>query len=91
MITDGFDNQQKILSLEPPKINVPLTREACVHHLYGFLPCAENVGDYFLSKGRAEEVELLDIFEVGLYGSIIFPLLKIFPIIALMLGKSHSF
>ncbi|XP_020867306.1 sodium/calcium exchanger NCL1-like [Arabidopsis lyrata subsp. lyrata] len=80
MITDGFNNQLQFLSLEPPKINVTLTREACVH-LYGFLPCAENVigyafqvfsfgsllivGDYFLSQGRAE---LLDIFEVGLYG-----------------------
>ncbi|CAL9216607.1 unnamed protein product, partial [Arabidopsis halleri] len=63
MITDGFDNQQKIL---------------------------KNVGDYFLSKGRAEEVELLDIFEVGLYGGIIFPLLKIFPIIALMLVTGLS-
>lgn len=101
MITDGFNNQLQFLSLEPPKINVTLTREACVH-LYGFLPCAENVigyafqvfsfgsllivGDYFLSQGRAE---LLDIFEVGLYGGIIFPLLKIFPIVALML-ESHS-
>ncbi|XP_023632908.1 sodium/calcium exchanger NCL2 [Capsella rubella] len=102
MVSYGFDNQQEIISLEPPKINESLTREACVH-LYGFLPCAENVigyafqvfsfgsllivGDYFLSKGRAE---LLDIFEVGLYGGIIFPLLKIFPIIALTLVTGLS-
>ncbi|KAL1208456.1 Sodium/calcium exchanger NCL [Cardamine amara subsp. amara] len=103
LVSDGFENQQEILNLEPHKIKRTLTREACVH-LYGFLPCADNVigyafqvfsfgsllivGDYFLSKGRSK---LLDIFEVGLYGGgIIFPPLKIFPLIALTLVTSLS-
>ncbi|CAN8313541.1 unnamed protein product [Cochlearia groenlandica] len=99
MISDGFNNREEFTILEQPKT---LTNDVC-DHVYGFLPCADNlvgyafqvfsfgslllVGEYFLSKGRSK---LLDIFGVGLYGALIFPLLQIFPIIALILVTALS-
>ncbi|CAN8290946.1 unnamed protein product [Cochlearia groenlandica] len=84
------------LSIEPRNI---LTKDACVH-VYGFLPCADNVGgyifqvfsfgcllilgEYFLSEGRSK---LFVIFEVGFYGGIVFPLLTMFTRIALLLSS----
>ncbi|VVA90967.1 unnamed protein product [Arabis nemorensis] len=97
LISDGLNDalDYKFLTLDPPK-NV--SKAACTH-VYGFLPCADNVGgyvfqvfsfgclliigDYFLSEGRSK---LFLIFEVGFYGGIVFPLLTMFPRIALMLS-----
>lgn len=86
----------EFLSLDPPN---RVSKDACVH-VYGFLPCADNVGgyvfqvfsfgclliigEYFLSEGRSK---LFVIFEVGFYGGIVFPLLTMFPRIALILCK----
>ncbi|CAL9235466.1 unnamed protein product [Arabidopsis halleri] len=101
LISDGVHGalNYEFLTLDPPK---SLSRTACVH-VYGFLPCADNVegyifqvfsfgclliiGDYFLSEGRSK---LFLIFEVGFYGGIIFPLLTMFPRIALMLSTGLS-
>ncbi|KAG7569088.1 EF-hand domain pair [Arabidopsis thaliana x Arabidopsis arenosa] len=101
LISDGVHDalNYEFLTLDPPKT---LSRTACVH-VYGFLPCADNVegyifqvfsfgclliiGDYFLSEGRSK---LFLIFEVGFYGGIIFPLLTMFPRIALMLSTGLS-
>ncbi|XP_010478257.1 PREDICTED: uncharacterized protein LOC104757229 [Camelina sativa] len=92
-IQDGSSNE--FLSLDPPNLT---SENACVH-VYGFLPCADNIegyvfqvfsfgclliiGEYFLSKGRSK---LFVIFEVGFFGGIIFPLLVMFPRIALILS-----
>ncbi|CAH2059495.1 unnamed protein product [Thlaspi arvense] len=96
LISDGVHDalDYKFLTLDPPN-NV--SKAACLH-VYGFLPCADNIGgyifqifsfgclliigDYFLSEGRSK---LFVIFEVGFYGGIVFPLLTMFPRIALML------
>ncbi|CAH2059493.1 unnamed protein product [Thlaspi arvense] len=101
LISDGVHeaSDYKFLTLDPPK---NLSGTACVH-VYGFLPCANNVGgyvfqvfsfgglliigDYFLSEGRSK---LFLIFEVGFYGGIVFPLLTMFPRIALMLSTGLS-
>ncbi|KAL1219240.1 Sodium/calcium exchanger NCL2 [Cardamine amara subsp. amara] len=101
LISDGFHVplNHDYLTLDPPK---NLSRTACVH-VHGFLPCAENVrgyvfqvfsfgclliiGDYFLSEGRSK---LFLTFEVGFYGGIVFPLLTLFPRIALMLSTGLS-
>lgn len=98
LISDGIHgaSEYEFLTLDPPK-NV--SKAACLH-VYGFLPCADNIGgyafqvfsfgcllvigDYFLSEGRSK---LFVIFEVGFYGGIVFPLLTMFPRIVLMLGK----
>ncbi|XP_020885666.1 sodium/calcium exchanger NCL isoform X2 [Arabidopsis lyrata subsp. lyrata] len=97
LISDGVHGalDYKYLTLDPPE-NVK--KAACIH-VYGFLPCADNIGgyifqvfsfgclliigDYFLSEGRSK---LFLIFEVGFYGGIIFPLLTMFPRIALMIS-----
>ncbi|KAL1219238.1 Sodium/calcium exchanger NCL [Cardamine amara subsp. amara] len=97
LISDGIHeaSDYKFLTLNPPK-NV--SKAACLH-VYGFLPCADNIGgyvfqvfsfgclliigDYFLSEGRSK---LFVIFEVGFYGGIVFPLLTMFPRIALMIS-----
>ncbi|KAL1212797.1 Sodium/calcium exchanger NCL [Cardamine amara subsp. amara] len=97
LISDGGQDESsnESLSLDPPNI---ISKNACVH-VYGFLPCADNVGgyvfqvlcfgclliigEYFLSEGRSK---LFVIFEVGFYGGIIFPLLIMFPRIALILS-----
>nr|AAB67620.1 unknown protein [Arabidopsis thaliana] len=97
LISDGVHgaSDYKYLTLDPPK-NV--SKAACIH-VYGFLPCADNIGgyvfqvfsfgclliigDYFLSQGRSK---LFVIFEVGFYGGIVFPLLTMFPRIALMIS-----
>ncbi|XP_019097647.1 PREDICTED: uncharacterized protein LOC104776935 [Camelina sativa] len=92
-IKDGSSNE--FLSLDPPNLT---SEKACVH-VYGFLPCADNIegyvfqvfsfgclliiGEYFLSKGRSK---LFVIFEVGFFGAIIFPLLVMFPRITLILS-----
>ncbi|KAL0795707.1 hypothetical protein Bca101_067084 [Brassica carinata] len=76
-----------------------VSKNACVH-VYGFLPCADNVAGYvfqvfsfgclliigenFLSEGRTK---LFVIFEVGFYGGIVFPLLTMFTRIALILSS----
>ncbi|KFK23895.1 hypothetical protein AALP_AAs69390U000300 [Arabis alpina] len=101
LISDGFHgaSDYEFLTLSPPK---NLSGTACVH-VYGFLPCSDNVrgyvfqvfsfgclliiGDYFLSEGRSK---LFVIFEVGFYGGIVFPLLTMFPRIALMLSTGLS-
>jgi len=98
LVSDGVQDRSSndFLSLNPPN----LSESACVH-VYGFLPCADNIegyvfqvfsfgclliiGEYFLSKGRSK---LFVIFEVGFFGGIIFPLLTMFPRIALILCKS---
>lgn len=98
LISDGVHDvsDYKFLTLDPTKT---LSGTEC-EHVYGFLPCANNVGgyvfqvltfgcllivgDYFLSVGRSQ---LFLIFDVGFYGGIIFPLLTMFPRIVLMLGK----
>lgn len=98
LISDGLHGSPdyEFLTLDPPR-NV--SKAAC-QHVYGFLPCADNIGgyvfqifsfgclliigDYFLSEGRSK---LFVIFEVGFYGGIVFPLLTMFPRIALMLCK----
>ncbi|KAF8045213.1 hypothetical protein N665_5395s0002 [Sinapis alba] len=97
LISDGIHGatDYEFLTLDPPK-NV--SKAACLH-VYGFLPCADNIGgyafqvfsfgcllvigDYFLSEGRSK---LFVIFEVGFYGGIVFPLLTMFPRIVLMLS-----
>ncbi|CAH8358632.1 unnamed protein product [Eruca vesicaria subsp. sativa] len=84
------------LTLDPPN---HVSKNACVH-VYGFLPCADNVAGYvfqvfsfgclliigenFLSEGRTK---LFVIFEVGFYGGIVFPLLTMFTRIALILSS----
>jgi len=96
LVSDGVQDRSSndFLSLNPPN----LSESACVH-VYGFLPCADNIegyvfqvfsfgclliiGEYFLSKGRSK---LFVIFEVGFFGGIIFPLLTMFPRIALILS-----
>ena len=101
LVSDGVHDvsDYKFLTLDPPKI---LSGTEC-EHVYGFLPCANNVGgyvfqvltfgcllivgDYFLSVGRSQ---LFLTFDVGFYGGIIFPLLTMFPRIVLMLGKDPS-
>ncbi|KAG2308976.1 hypothetical protein Bca52824_028724 [Brassica carinata] len=101
LISDGVHDvsDYKILTLDPPKT---LSGTECVH-VYGFLPCANNVGgyvfqvvtfgcllivgDYFLSIGRSQ---LFLIFDVGFYGGIVFPLLTMFPRIVLMLSNGLS-
>lgn len=98
LISDGLhgSSDDEFLTLDPRK---NLSGTACVH-VYGFLPCSDNVkgyvfqvfsfgcfliiADYFLSEGRSK---LFVIFEVGFYGGIVFPLLTMFPRIALMLCK----
>ncbi|CAA7028721.1 unnamed protein product [Microthlaspi erraticum] len=93
LVSDG--SSYEFLSLDPPH---RISKDACVH-VYGFLPCADNVGgyvfqvfsfgcllivgEYFLSEGRSK---LFVIFEVGFYGGIIFPLLTMFPRVALILS-----
>ncbi|VVA92915.1 unnamed protein product [Arabis nemorensis] len=97
LVSDGVQDgsEYENLSLDPKN---RISENACVH-AYGFLPCADNVkgyvfqvfsfgclliiGEYFLSKGRSK---LFVIFEVGLYGGIIFPLLVMFPRIVLILS-----
>ncbi|KAG7593241.1 EF-hand domain pair [Arabidopsis thaliana x Arabidopsis arenosa] len=97
LISDGVQDgsSYEFLSLDPPN---GITKNQCIH-VYGFLPCADNVGgyvfqvfsfgciliigEYFLTKGRSK---LFLIFEVGFYGGIIFPLLTMFPRIALILS-----
>ncbi|KAG7647873.1 EF-hand domain [Arabidopsis thaliana x Arabidopsis arenosa] len=97
LISDGVQDgsSYEFLSLDPPN---DITKNMCVH-VYDFLPCADNVagyvfqvfsfgciliiGEYFLTKGRTK---LFLIFEVGFYGGIIFPLLTMFPRIALILS-----
>ncbi|XP_010460672.1 PREDICTED: uncharacterized protein LOC104741492 [Camelina sativa] len=92
-VQDGSSNE--FLSLDPPNLS---SENACVH-VYGFLPCADNIegyvfqvfsfgclliiGEYFLSKGRCK---LFVIFEVCFFGGIIFPLLVMFPRITLILA-----
>ncbi|KAF2603870.1 hypothetical protein F2Q70_00028331 [Brassica cretica] len=101
LISDGVHDvsDYKFLSLDPTKT---LSGTEC-EHVYGFLPCANNVGgyvfqvltfgcllivgDYFLSVGRSQ---LFLIFDVGFYGGIIFPLLTMFPRIVLMLANGLS-
>ncbi|KAJ4907123.1 Calcium-binding EF-hand family protein [Raphanus sativus] len=101
LISDGIHGapDYEFLTLDPPK-NV--SKAACLH-VYGFLPCADNIGgyafqvfsfgcllvigDYFLSEGRSK---LFVIFEVGFYGGIVFPLLTMFPRIVLMLSPALS-
>ncbi|CAN6807427.1 unnamed protein product [Brassica oleracea] len=101
LISDGIHgaSEYEFLTLDPPK-NV--SKAACLH-VYGFLPCADNIGgyafqvfsfgcllvigDYFLSEGRSK---LFVIFEVGFYGGIVFPLLTMFPRIVLMLSPGLS-
>ncbi|CAL9216605.1 unnamed protein product [Arabidopsis halleri] len=98
LISDGVQDgpSYEFLSLDPR--NGSITKNQCIH-VYGFLPCADNVGgyvfqvfsfgclliigEYFLTKGRSK---LFLIFEVGFYGGIIFPLLTMFPRIALILS-----
>jgi len=98
LVSDGVQDgsSYEFLSLDPPN---DITKNMCVH-VYDFLPCADNVagyvfqvfsfgciliiGEYFLTKGRTK---LFLIFEVGFYGGIIFPLLTMFPRIALILCK----
>ncbi|ESQ33974.1 hypothetical protein EUTSA_v10009350mg [Eutrema salsugineum] len=90
LVSDGFQDgsEHEFLSLDLPN---RVSKNACIH-VYGFLPCADNVagyvfqvfsfgvllmiGEYFLSEGRSK---LFVIFEVGFYGGIVFPLLRIFP------------
>ncbi|CAH8253816.1 unnamed protein product [Arabidopsis lyrata] len=97
LVSDGIQDRasNEFLSLDPPN---RISKSACVH-VYGFLPCADNIGgyvfqvfsfcclliigEYFLSKGRSK---LFVIFEVGFFGGIIFPLLTMFPRIALILS-----
>ncbi|EOA39337.1 hypothetical protein CARUB_v10012381mg [Capsella rubella] len=97
LVSDGVQDRSsnEFLSLDPPNL---VSDNACVH-VYGFLPCADNmkgyifqvfsfgclliIGEYFLSKGRSK---LFVIFEVGFFGGIIFPLLTMFPRIALILS-----
>ncbi|XP_019094907.1 PREDICTED: uncharacterized protein LOC104757228 [Camelina sativa] len=97
LVSDGVQDgsSYEFLSLDPPN---RVSKNACIH-VYGFLPCADNVGgyvfqvfsfgcllmigEYFLSEGRSK---LFLIFEVGFYGGIIFPLLRMFPRIALILS-----
>ncbi|KAL0774927.1 hypothetical protein Bca101_040079 [Brassica carinata] len=101
LISDGVHDvsDYKFLTLDPTKT---LSGTEC-EHVYGFLPCANNVGgyvfqvltfgcllivgDYFLSVGRSQ---LFLIFDVGFYGGIIFPLLTMFPRIVLMLANGLS-
>uniref|UniRef100_A0A1J3HYI9 Putative calcium-binding protein CML34 n=1 Tax=Noccaea caerulescens TaxID=107243 RepID=A0A1J3HYI9_NOCCA len=102
LISDGVVHDAldyNFLTLDPPK-NVP---KAACDHVYGFLPCADNIGgyvfqvfsfgclliigDYFMSEGRSK---LFVIFEVGFYGGIVFPLLTMFPRIVLMLSPGLS-
>ncbi|RID66964.1 hypothetical protein BRARA_D02071 [Brassica rapa] len=101
LISDGVHDvsDYKFLTLDPPKT---LSGTEC-EHVYGFLPCANNVGgyvfqvltfgcllivgDYFLSVGRSQ---LFLTFDVGFYGGIIFPLLTMFPRIVLMLANGLS-
>ncbi|KAF8108873.1 hypothetical protein N665_0104s0184 [Sinapis alba] len=99
LISDGVSDY-KILTLDPPKSTLSGTE---CEHVYGFLPCANNVGgyvfqvltfgcllivgDYFLSVGRSQ---LFLIFDVGFYGGIVFPLLTMFPRIVLMLANGLS-
>ena len=102
LLSDGSQegSSYEILTLDPPN---RLSKNACVH-VYGFLPCADNVAGYvfqvfsfgclliigenFLSEGRTK---LFVIFEVGFYGGIVFPLLTMFTRIALILCKKKSF
>ncbi|XP_024008904.1 sodium/calcium exchanger NCL1 isoform X2 [Eutrema salsugineum] len=97
LVSDSVQERSsyEILTFDPPN---RVSKNACIH-IYGFLPCADNVGgyafqvfsfgcllivgEYFLSKGRSK---LFVIFEVGFYGGIIFPLLTMFPRIALLLS-----
>ncbi|CAF2289855.1 unnamed protein product [Brassica napus] len=101
LISDGVHDvsDYKFLTLDPPKT---LSGTEC-EHVYGFLPCANNVGgyvfqvltfgcllivgDYFLSVGRSQ---LFLTFDVGFYGGIIFPLLTMFPRLVLMLANGLS-
>ncbi|KAG5401950.1 hypothetical protein IGI04_016557 [Brassica rapa subsp. trilocularis] len=101
LISDGVHDvsDYKFLTLDPPNT---LSGTEC-EHVYGFLPCANNVGgyvfqvltfgcllivgDYFLSVGRSQ---LFLTFDVGFYGGIIFPLLTMFPRIVLMLANGLS-
>ncbi|CAN6975506.1 unnamed protein product [Brassica rapa subsp. trilocularis] len=98
LVSDGSQegSSYEILTLDPPN---RLSKNACVH-VYGFLPCADNVAGYvfqvfsfgclliigenFLSEGRTK---LFVIFEVGFYGGIVFPLLTMFTRIALILSS----
>ncbi|XP_033134711.1 sodium/calcium exchanger NCL isoform X2 [Brassica rapa] len=98
LLSDGSQegSSYEILTLDPPN---RLSKNACVH-VYGFLPCADNVAGYvfqvfsfgclliigenFLSEGRTK---LFVIFEVGFYGGIVFPLLTMFTRIALILSS----
>ncbi|WZZ59212.1 hypothetical protein YC2023_059319 [Brassica napus] len=98
LVSDGSQEESsyEILTLDPPN---RLSKNACVH-VYGFLPCADNVAGYvfqvfsfgclliigenFLSEGRTK---LFVIFEVGFYGGIVFPLLTMFTRIALILSS----
>ncbi|CAN8316068.1 unnamed protein product [Cochlearia groenlandica] len=102
LISDGIQEplDYKFLTLDPPN---KVSEAASCLHVYGFLPCADNaegyffqvfsfgclliIGDYFLSEGRSK---LFVIFEVGFYGGIVFPLLTMFPRIALMLSPGLS-
>ncbi|KAF3610225.1 hypothetical protein DY000_02047295 [Brassica cretica] len=98
LVSDGSQEESsyEIRTLDPPN---RLSKNACVH-VYGFLPCADNVAGYvfqvfsfgclliigenFLSEGRTK---LFVIFEVGFYGGIVFPLLTMFTRIALILSS----
>ncbi|CAH8353520.1 unnamed protein product [Eruca vesicaria subsp. sativa] len=98
LVSDGAQegSSYDVLTLDPPN---RVSKNACVH-VYGFLPCADNVGGYvfqvfsfgcllligenFLSEGRTK---LFVIFEVGFYGGIVFPLLTMFTRIALILSS----
>ncbi|KAJ0257973.1 Uncharacterized protein HA466_0087500 [Hirschfeldia incana] len=98
LVSDGAKegSSYEFLTLNPQN---RVSKNACVH-VYGFLPCADNVGGYvfqvfsfgclliigenFLSEGRTK---LFVIFEVGFYGGIVFPLLTMFTRIALILSS----
>lgn len=100
LVSDGSQegSSYEFLTLNPQD---RVSNNACVH-VYGFLPCADNVAGYvfqvfsfgclliigenFLSEGRTK---LFVIFEVGFYGGIVFPLLTMFTRIALILCKKE--
>ncbi|XP_059309436.1 sodium/calcium exchanger NCL1-like isoform X3 [Lycium ferocissimum] len=97
VVEDKFKNQSNYLSLGSSK--ELSTGDKCIH-IYGFFPCAENIGGYLFMIVTfqyllilGEKVlaigsnRLFSILDTGIFGASVFPTLITWPRIVMAFGK----